>query len=401
MKNEIVNRDYNTVITSQQAVYDIDNAIHSWTAPQFDKQTMDQGNLNDLAEILFITPYPPRECGIATYSRELIKALNNKFSNSLSIKVCALESGDANYKYPREVKYILKTSKADEYEKMASTINKDDQIKIVLIQHEFDFFKEQEQPFLQFLYEISIPVVIVLHTVPPNPDEFLKSKIKSIASAGDSIIIMAHNSARILTNDYGLPQQRISVIAHGTHLFPHIKKELLRKKYGLYGRKVLSTFGPPGSEKDIENTTAWENAAISHATLFERISGDKISLNYDLPEINLNHLKQMTTDIGIIQFSKINQPDIDSGYTLDDNARALIAMCMHYKLTGDEKDVNSIYQYLRFIKHCLQPAGDFLNYVDKYNKFTGQNKTTNLDDCQWNGSLGFGLPGIINRRVAS
>ena len=37
---------------------------------------------------------------------------------------------------------------------------------------------------------------------------------------------------------------------------------------------------------------------------------------------NLNHLKKMTTDTGIIQFSKINQPDINSGYTLDDNARA-------------------------------------------------------------------------------
>ena len=46
----------------------------------------------------------------------------------------------------------------------------------------------------------------------------------------------------------------------------------------------------------------------------------------------------MTTDFGIIQFSKINQPDILSGYTLDDNARALIATCMHYELTGDEAD---------------------------------------------------------------
>ncbi len=45
--------------------------------------------------------------------------------------------------------------------------------------------------------------------------------------------------------------------------------------------------------------------------------------------INLNHLKQLTTDTGIIQFSKINQPDLCSGYTLDDNARALVAFSMH------------------------------------------------------------------------
>ena len=31
---------------------------------------------------------------------------------------------------------------------------------------------------------------------------------------------------------------------------------------------------------------------------------------------------------------------------------------------------SDICKYLSFIKHCLQPAGDFLNYVDKDNKFT-------------------------------
>ena len=43
-----------------------------------------------LPEILFITTYPPRECGIATYSQDLIKALNSKFQNSFNIKIGAL-----------------------------------------------------------------------------------------------------------------------------------------------------------------------------------------------------------------------------------------------------------------------------------------------------------------------
>ena len=72
-------------------------------------------------------------------------------------------------------------------------------------------------------------------------------------------------------------------------------------------------------------STAWENSAVAHAMLFEKIAGDKIKLQYNLPAINLNHIKQMTTNTGMIQFSKINQPDISSGYTLDDNARAMIA----------------------------------------------------------------------------
>ncbi len=59
----------------------------------------------------------------------------------------------------------------------------------------------------------------------------------------------------------------------------------------------------------------------------------------------------------------------------------LIAMCMHFKLTGDEKDIYYINKYLSFIKFCQQPSGDFLNYIDKENKFTDQNNLTNLDDA--------------------
>jgi glycosyltransferase involved in cell wall biosynthesis len=534
MKNKMVFHEFDDDIMHQQELSVIENSINSIIISTKNKQKPNPDNMNDLAEILFITSYPPRECGIATYSQDLIKMLNNKFSNSFSIKVCALESGDSKYPYPDEVKYILNTSLADEYKKLALKINEDNHIKIVLIQHEFGFFKVQEQTFLQFLYELSKPIIIVFHTVLLHPDEQLKSKIKNIAAACKSIIVMTHNSADILTNDYGLPQQKISVIAHGTHLVPHLSEKFLKLKYGLKDRKVLTTFGLLSSGKSIETTiealpaivkqcpkvvfliigkthpevvkmegekyremleqkvkhyalqdhvkfinnylalpdlleylqltdvylfttndpnqavsgtfayamscacpiistpipharevltedtgiifdfrnsqqladsvirllnddalrknistntlqkivsTAWENSAVAHIMLFKKIAYNKITVRYNLPAINLNHLKQMTTNIGIIQFSKINQPDITSGYTLDDNARALVATCMYFKLTGDEKIVDDIQQYLSFIKFCLQTEGDFLNYVDKDNKFTEQNKAVNLDDA--------------------
>jgi hypothetical protein len=152
-------------------------------------------------------------------------------------------------------------------------------------------------------------------------------------------------------------------------------------------------------------STAWENSAVAHAMLFEKIAGDKITLQYSLPAINLDHLEKMTTNTGIIQFSKINQPDISSGYTLDDNARALVALCMYFKLTGDEKSVNYIRRYFNFIKRCLQPDGDFLNYIDEDDKFTAQNKTVNLDDANgraiW--ALGYliSLIGLLPREIIS
>ncbi len=502
-----------------------------------------------LPEILFITSYPPRECGIATYSQDLLKALNNKFSNSFSLKVCALESGNTHLDYPEEVKYVLDTNDTNAYLDMAHIISLDRKVKFVLVQHEFGFFENNADDFKQFVEIITKPVVIVFHTVLHHPGDSLKTRVQEIAAATESIVVMTNYSANVLMNDYGIAQEKILVIPHGTHLVSHSNKQFLKEKYNLSGKNVLSTFGLLSSGKSIETTlealpdivkenpdvlfliigkthpsvvkqegekyrnmlqsivddlqiqdhvrfinqflplpdlleylqltdiylftskdpnqavsgtfsyaiscgcpvvstpiphvrevlgtdagiiidfenpeqlsqavisllndeqlrknmsshglhrmasTAWENSAIAHALLFTRTESNRNSLHYNLPAINLNHFKEMTTDFGMLQFSIINKPDFDSGYTLDDNARALIAMCMHYELNGDHEDINYISIYLDFISFCLQPAGNFLNYVDDDNKFTGQNDITNLADA--NGRAVWALGYLISKR---
>jgi len=486
-----------------------------------------------LPEILFITSYPPRECGIATYSQDLVKALNNKFDHSFSISICPLESESEKHVYTDKVKYILNVDQPDAFRDLANTINHNADIRMIMIQHEFGFFAKKENEFKQFLIALTKPVIIVFHTVLPHPDELLKIKVKDISGVSRSIIVMTHSSAEILIKDYNIPGEKITVIPHGTHLVPHSDKELLKVKYKLSGKKILSTFGLLSSGKNIETTlealpaivkknpdvlfliigkthpsvikqdgekyrnvleakvkelelqqyvkfinhflplpdlleylqltdvylftsknpnqavsgtfsyamssgcpvvstpipharevlrndagiiidfessqqlgeavisllndeqlrknissnglhrmasTAWENAAVAYALLFEQISESLISLRYNMPAINLDHIKKLTTDVGMIQFSKINQPDIGSGYTLDDNARALVAMCQHFEITGDKETIKYIYTYFNFIKHCLQPDGSFLNYVNEQKKFTEQNNEANLAD---------------------
>jgi len=532
MKTNIIpNQKANYI--NQKGLYSCKNTTYPHFITKKNKKQFADYQDNDLSEILVITSYPPRECGIATYSQDLIKALNNKFCKSLSIKVCALETGNQNYDYPQEVKFILDTSKVSSYLNLAQSINDDEKIQLVLIQHEFGLYKEQERAFLQFIYEVSKPVVLVFHTVLPKPGQHLKIEVKNITSACKSVIVMTNTSANILKYDYGISKQNISIIPHGTHLVPHLSEQFLKVKYNLTGRKVLSTFGLLSSGKSLETTinalpeiikqcpeaifliigkthpevvkndgevyrnsliqkvqdlglqnhvkfinkylalpelleylqltdiylftsndpnqavsgtfvyamscgcpiistpiphavevlskdtgiifdfndstqlakdvirllndnplrksivtntlqkivsTAWENSAVSHAMLFQQIAGEKIKIQYNLPDINLNHLKVMTTDIGLIQFSKINQPDIKSGYTLDDNARALVATCMIFKLESSKERIEEIRKYLGFIKFCQQPAGNFLNYVDQDKNFTDQNNKVNLDD---------------------
>ncbi|KAF0131655.1 MAG: group 1 glycosyl transferase [Bacteroidetes bacterium] len=488
-----------------------------------------------LPEILVITTYPPKECGIATYSQDLIQAIDNKFRSTFSLKVCALEVKDEAFTYDDKVKYMLDTSDPVKYSELAEKINSNKNIKIVLSQHEFGFYNEsQGADFIRFLQQLTKPVITAFHTVLPRPDALFKQQVINIVEACNSVIVMTYASKAVLEQDYGIPSEKIEVIAHGTHLVSNNSKAFLKEKYALSEHKVLSTFGLMSSGKGIETTldalpliiktnpevmfliigkthpqvikndgevyrqmlekkivelkienhvrfvnqylslpvlleylrltdiylftsidpnqavsgtfsyamscgcalistpipqaielldvntgiiidfhnpkqladgvkrllndeplrknmglntlhkiapTTWENSAIAHALLIEKTLDHRYSIQYSPPEIKLDHLKHMTTDVGLIQFSKINQPDIETGYTLDDNARALVTMCMHYELTHDKDDLKLIETYVYFIQFCQQKNGDFLNYVNKDKEFTLQNTESNLDDA--------------------
>ena len=84
---------------------------------------------SDLPQILFITSFPPRECGIATYSQDLITALNNQFHQSFNCSICALESNTEKHEYKHQPKYILNTDSRNTYIKNAFVINKNENIR--------------------------------------------------------------------------------------------------------------------------------------------------------------------------------------------------------------------------------------------------------------------------------
>lgn len=126
--------------------------------------------------------------------------------------------------------------------------------------------------------------------------------------------------------------------------------------------------------------SAWENVAIKHARLYQEIIQAQPVLEFDLPAIKLSHLFKMTSRYGILQFSKFSKPDPESGYTLDDNARALIAMIRYYKIFRKEKVIKYMRIYLKFIERCQKPEGNFVNYIDIDNKVHIKNDYVNLED---------------------
>jgi hypothetical protein len=161
-------------------------------------------NMQAIPEILFITSYPPRECGIATYSQDLITALNNKFGHSFKINVCALESEHEIHTYNDNIKYTLNTDEPAAFVQLAKVINDNANTSMVLIQHEFGLFKNMEDELIRFLETITKPVITVFHTVLPGPGEAFKINVQQIARLSDSIIVMTNASADILIRDYNI-----------------------------------------------------------------------------------------------------------------------------------------------------------------------------------------------------
>ncbi len=71
------------------------------------------------SKLIFITSCLPRECGIATFTNDLINAIKNQMDDSIEIEVCALENGYQGFEYPKEVKYVLDATKLEQYKQIA------------------------------------------------------------------------------------------------------------------------------------------------------------------------------------------------------------------------------------------------------------------------------------------
>ncbi|PJE45819.1 MAG: hypothetical protein CUR34_13390 [Sediminibacterium sp.] len=137
----------------------------------------------ELPILVMITSYPPRECGIATYANDLYNSLNNKFNQSFTIQICALEQKNAQYSYAKEVKYKLNTSSLENYIELANQINSNNQIQLIIVQHEFGFFHGNDQAFQSFLTSVNKPIIIALHTVLGKPNVSTCDKIIYVHSS--------------------------------------------------------------------------------------------------------------------------------------------------------------------------------------------------------------------------
>jgi glycosyltransferase involved in cell wall biosynthesis len=198
--------------------------------------------------ILFLSTYPPRECGIATFTQDLITQLqkNDRF------RIGIVAVSDADYTYPSEVVYKIEQYTEAAYKKAADWINNSG-ASLLMIEHEYGIFGGRDGGYiLQLVKRLSLPYEITLHTVLPDPRPMQLTIIRELAAGCRHVVTMSPLTVGILQDVYKVPSEKIFVNHHGIPEIPVPSRAELKKEFGVEGRIIVSTFGLLSPGKGIE-----------------------------------------------------------------------------------------------------------------------------------------------------
>ncbi len=197
----------------------------------------------------YFSTYPPRECGIANFTKDLIDATCDL--GGLKPSVIAINEKGAIYDYDRRVKWKIDRDDAEDYIKAAEYVNSSN-IQLLVVQHEFGLYGgDYGENIKLFLDNVKKPVITTLHTVQPNFDKKAIEVLKYIVERSESIIVIAHAAIDMLKRQ-GILYKKCIVIPHGCPSIDCTDNKSIKESLGLEGRLVASTFGLISSGKGIE-----------------------------------------------------------------------------------------------------------------------------------------------------
>ncbi|WP_316829290.1 glycosyltransferase family 4 protein [Pedobacter aquatilis] len=208
-----------------------------------------------MMRIAYISTYPPRECGLATFNQNLVNALslNTSYDATKSFVIAMNESDKPDeHQYPEEVKFIIRQQNQQDYIDAAEFINNSD-IDTCIIEHEFGIYGGNSGVFLlSLLNRLKKPFITILHTVLKEPDFMQQTIIKEIASKSSRIVVMSKKAVLFLTSIYQIPASQIKLIEHGVPDLEPEEHNPVSQSELFSNRKVLFTFGLISRNKGLE-----------------------------------------------------------------------------------------------------------------------------------------------------
>ncbi|MGI8968569.1 MAG: glycosyltransferase family 4 protein [Chloroflexota bacterium] len=216
------------------------------------------GQSGSVPRVAFVGSYPPRECGIGTFTYDVVSSYDAIDPSRLSIVAAINDYGQMYdydlHDYQGRVRYQIESDDLDSYLEVADALNKS-RVQVVNIQHEYGLFGGRDGEFVvEFMRRLDKPIVVTMHTVLPHPDGHFKEITQAMLSEAAAVVVLARSAVRMIADNYELAEERIHVIPHGIPVFT--RKESIRRRtkklLGLGERPLLSTFGLIGPSKAIE-----------------------------------------------------------------------------------------------------------------------------------------------------
>jgi glycosyltransferase involved in cell wall biosynthesis len=200
-----------------------------------------------------------------------------------------------------------------------------------------------------------------------NPEQITSGTLAYALGNGKAVVSTPYRYAReLLADDRGLlvPFKDASAISETVNdLLDHpVELQARCARAAEYGRNMV---WPSVARQYV---TSFERARQQSATLRQSFIAPRTVIRrpVDLPELNLQHLRTLTDDTGMLQHARYSVPRYDDGYCIDDNARALLLTTLIEDAGTDDRTTTRALssRYLAFINHAFsQNSRRFRNFM--------------------------------------
>jgi glycosyltransferase involved in cell wall biosynthesis len=214
----------------------------------------------------FVSTYPPRRCGIATFTSDLAAVTPNS-------QIAVLHPAGPALPYDLKVRHRIRKDDRASYVQVATDLNRS--ADVVSIQHEYGIWGgEDGDHVLDFVDALRVPAVATLHTVLREPTPHQRSVLTRLVSLVESTVVMSRSAANLLTNAYAVSRNSITVIPHGVPHVPLVDPMEAKPALGIDGREVILSFGLLGPGKGYELAiAALPEVVAAHPTVLYVILG--------------------------------------------------------------------------------------------------------------------------------
>lgn len=233
---------------------------------------MAQGLLGD-QRIAFVSTFPPRRCGIGTFTNDLSNAIVGEMENEDNVVVVAVTNREEGFDYPARVKFEIQQHNLNDYKRAAEFVNYS-RVDLISLQHEYGIFGgEWGEYLLTFLREARVPVVTTMHTVLADKRPVQGRIFDAIVERSEKIIVMTERAVDMMVAN-GVPRDKLAYVPHGIPDLPIVDPSYYKDQFELQGRTVCLTFGLLSPGKGIETAIrAVRKVADKHPDVIYMILG--------------------------------------------------------------------------------------------------------------------------------